>query len=218
MKNLFTILIGFFISFASVASPHPLIDQGIEDLYSSHFLTEEQTLTEEQIKITEQIMETLRTEPFQVVFLDQEEKCFTYHSTSDDVSPCDTQAENLVNNILAKGVSLNNISEENGFSHLQSKGVIPIGQVAGLGEWIFGEWVCDNTYQLLGILWISLGGGLIGASLERLLFAIKAPMTLLVGGVVVIVGIVITGVVIAFDKMFDQSRIICPNLNSDSQG
>ena len=151
MKNLFAILIGFFISFASVASPHPLIDQGIEDLYSSHFLTEEQTLTEEQIKITEQIMETLRTEPFQVVFLDQEGKCFTYHSTSDDISPCDTQAENLVNNILVKDVSLNNMSEENGFSHLQSKGVIPIGQVAGLGEWIFGEWVCDSKILMISV-------------------------------------------------------------------
>ena len=147
MKNFFAILISFFISFASVASPHPLIDQGIEDLYSSHSLTEEQTLTEEQIKITEQIMETLRTEPFQVVFLDQEGKCFTYHNVSGDVSACDIQAENLVHNIMAKGVLLNNISEENGSSHLQSKGVIPIGQVAGFGEQVagFGEQVAEQV-------------------------------------------------------------------------
>ena len=132
MKNFFTIFIGFFISFASVASPHPLIDQGIEDLYS-HSSTE-------QIKIIEQVVEALKTQAVQIVFLDQEGKCFTYHSISGDVSDCDTQGEDLVNNMLAKGVLLNNISEENDLSHLQSKGIIPIGQVAGLGEWI-----CDST-------------------------------------------------------------------------
>ena len=134
MKNLLIVVIGFLISFASVASPHPLIDQGIED--------EGQTI------------EALRTQPVQVVLLDPEGKCLTYHSVSGDVSSCDAQAENLVNSVLLSGVSQENI-------------LMPVGQVASasVGELLRAgnEGMCDHfsvglVASLLGTL------GLVGTT------------------------------------------------------
>ena len=145
MKNFITILIGFFMSFASVALPHPVTHQGIEDSDLSFYSLDEQT------------MEALKTEPFQVVFLDQEGTCFTYHSTSGDVSACDIQAENLVHNMFAEA-GLNNISKESDLFQLQSKGVVPIGQTAHVVD----EELCETLESLDSLVMAAAVGGFLG--------------------------------------------------------
>ena len=180
-------------------------------------------------------METLRTEPFQVVFLDQEGKCFTYHNVSGDVSACDIQAENLVHNIMAKGVLLNNISEENGSSHLQSKGVIPIGQVAGFGEQVaeqvagfgeqvaeqvagfgeqvagFGEWVCSSVdFGFVGVIGAVLGA--LGTTIALESLGWLAGTTSIVKMAVLTTGIVGTGF-IAFVVVHDGVKYVCEGLS-----
>ena len=210
MKNFFTILIGFFICFTSVASPHflssshSLIDQGVEDLYSH-------SLTEEQIKITEQAMEVLKKQAVQIIFIDTNGKCFTYHNISGDVSECDIQVENLVNNNRV----LNNISQESGFSDLQSKGIIPIGQVAG-----FGDWMCHTSIGVPnqnGSMIVSFIGGLAGVLGLTILAEAVVPIieitsitrVVALGGSIFASGLII-GVILADRGLYYTCQLLYP--------